>query len=241
MINLRNTWIALFYTYSCCLLVAQEFNKHNYASNSMPLTALSFSDSTVKKKQASKAQTMGFGWERVKQQISPMVGFKWGGTVINDGDSSNVFSVELGAGLTRGYINVWDTAFGGISSGSDWEQLTLPYLSLEYKLFNRYRINQPVVFDPQSIQPFMVNIGISGAKGGMVFLIPAPLALEGMAGLSTDFKDLYVRGRIGWNIVWFSVNVGGYYSLTQSKTRLNNPNYMFFEFSFNIWRSNKMK
>lgn len=245
MVNLRNALIALFCTYSCCLLLAQDFNKYNYARHSISLTALSLSDSIVKKKQASKAQTMRLRWQKfqykVKRQISPMGGFKGGGVIIKNGDSCLVSSVELGAGLTRGYINVWDPVLGFVPSGCNWQQVTRTFISFEYRWLRALSSNQLTNTDVKKFNPVMMNVGVSGAKGGMIFLLPAPFAIEGMAGLSTDFRDVYVRGRVGWNLIWFSLNVGGYYSLTQRATKLNNPNYTFIEFSFNIWRNNRYR
>lgn len=173
--------------------------------------------------------------ERIRSKITPIIGYKWGGNIIHNGDSLLVRSIELGIGLIKGNINEW-ISWGPIPMGWDWSYLTLPYVTFEYRWFKRYYEYQGSISENIKMNPFMLNIGVSGGKGGMLSFLPVPLSLNGMAGLSTDFNQLYLRGRIGWDLVGVSIGFTGYYSLTQRKTLLNYPHYLSFELSFTLIR-----
>lgn len=176
--------------------------------------------------------------EKIKRKITPIIGYKWGGNIIHNGDSLLVRSVELGVGLIRGNINEW-SSFGPLPMGWDWSYLTLPYLTLEYRWFKRYFEYQGGILENTKLNPFMLNIGVSAGRGGMLSFLPVPLSLNGMVGLSTDFNQIYFRGQVGWDWVGGSIGFMGYYSLSQKKNSLNYPHYLCFNLSFILVRDNK--
>jgi hypothetical protein len=238
---LRNILLA-----ACCLLLnytllnAQEMEDvYIYTHHSTQLTNIGFIDPSIKKNNQHEIQKtrINYSWEKFKDQIAPIGGYKWGGNIIHNGDSIIIRSFELGVGFVKGEVNEW-TSWGPIPMGWDWKQRTLPYLTCEYRWFKVHDTYQGIVNESKKLYPFMLNLGVSGARGGMLLLLPVPFAVEGMAGISTDFQDIYFRGKVGWNLVWFSMNLGGYWNLTQKATTLNYPHYMFVEFSVNIWRDN---
>lgn len=84
----------------------------------------------------------------------------------------------------------------------------------------------------------MVNLGVSGGRGGILTLLPVPVGINGSASISSDFKDLYFRGRIGWDIAWVSIGIGGYFNFTKKSSANFNSNYSFLEIAIHPWRDN---
>jgi hypothetical protein len=175
-------------------------------------------------------------FEQIKESISPLLSYKTGGTIVAEGDSVFVRSLEFGFGLTNGFINEW-ISWGPLPMGFDWGYITLPYITAEYRWFNRYYQNIQTTNDPAKLKNFMLNLGVSGGRGGILTLLPVPFGINGSASISTDFSDLYVRGRIAWDIAWVSIGFGGIYNLTRKSTALNNSNSMFLEIAIHPWRS----
>lgn len=85
--------------------------------------------------------------EMIKEKISPIVSYKTGGVIVNNADSIFVRSIELGAGLTTGTVNDW-ISWGPLPMGFDWGYYTLPYLTVEYRWFNRFYQAVPTINEP---------------------------------------------------------------------------------------------
>lgn len=173
----------------------------------------------------------------LNERITPMAAYKLGGDLVLNGDSAYAHSVEIGVGLIRGSINNWQS-WGPLPLGWDWNYLTLPFVTVEYRWIKRYYEYPEPVSTNYKINPFMLNVGVSTGGGILLSLIPVPIGINGMAGLSTDFNQLYFRGRVGWDVFGFSLGTGIYYSLTQRTTNFNKPHYGYLELSYIFIRDN---
>jgi len=227
----RNILSALCWVCCCTLLYGQNF--YAYEDKINPHRFIS--TDTIYRKNTLKAN---YNWTKIKRKITPIIGYKWGGNIIHNGDSLLVRSMELGVGLIKGNINEW-SSFGPLPMGWDWSYLTLPYLTFEYRWFKRYFEHQGSILENTKLNPFMLNIGVSAGRGGMLSFLPVPFSLNGMVGLSSDFNQIYFRGQVGWDWVGGSIGFMGYYSLTQKATSLNYPHYLCFNVSFILIRDNK--
>lgn len=176
-------------------------------------------------------------YRAILRRITPIVGYKNGFDLVHNGDSANVHSIELGLGLIKGNINEW-TSWGPLPLGWDWNYFTLPYITAEYRWLKKYHHYSGIPSSTIKMNPFMLNAGVSGGAGGLLIFLPVPISINGMAGLSTDFRQLYFRGRIGWDIMGFSLGAGIYHSLTKRADDFNNPHYAFFELSYTFLRDN---
>ncbi len=220
----------------CCFLCCTPLYGQNfYAYEDKISPHIFISTDTIYRKNTIETNYI---WRKIKREITPIIGYKWGGNIIHNGDSLFVRSVELGVGLIKGNINEW-SSFGPLPMGWDWSYLTLPYLTFEYRWFKRYFEYQGSILENTKLNPFMLNIGVSAGRGGMLSFLPVPFSLNGMVGLSSDFYQIYFRGQVGWDWVGGSIGFMGYYSLTQKVTSLNYPYYLCFNVNFILIRDNK--
>ena len=172
--------------------------------------------------------------ETIKEKISPILAYKTGGTIVNNGDSIFIRSLELGCGLTFGDVNEW-VSWGPLPMGYDWGYITLPVISAEYRWLSTIYDN-PDLTESTNLKHFMLHLGVTGGRGFIVTFLPVPIGINGFAGISTDFQDLYLRGRISWDVAWVSVGFGGYYNLTHKSSESNNRNYVSLELTIHPWR-----
>lgn len=231
-----------FYLMFCCAsLYGQNINIFKENSNPYLVSNLKSSDGietnfyrnpvnhNVRKK-------INIDWSSIEEKITPILGVKWGG-MINNGDSLLVGSIEIGAGLILGSIDELGY-WGWIPTGWIWNYLTLPYVSFEYRWFNRYYEYQGNISENLTLSPIVMNVGVSGGTGFVLTFLPVPIGINGMAGLSTDFQQLFLRGRIGWDFIGGSIGFTSYYSLTRKATSVNRPHYTCLELSFTLIRDN---
>lgn len=220
----------------CSSQIKAEFQQSkNYSLNSESYFSGNMSNTlSVKPSYFSSSESSNKIFETIKEKISPILAYKTGGTIINNGDSIFIRSVELGCGLTFGDFNEWES-WGILPMGYDWGYITLPLISAEYRWFNTIYDN-PSYAEPTKLKHFMLNLGVTGGRGFIVTLLPVPIGINGFAGISTDFQDLYIRGRIGWDVAWVSIGVGGYYNLTRKSSSTNNRNYVCAELTIHPWR-----
>ena len=171
----------------------------------------------------------------IADRIAPIAGFSGSlSKSVYKGDSLWINSFELGAGLVDGYINRWGSS--DFPLGWDWEYVTLPYLSLSYRTFETFSQSDTSRFAADELPRFMLNTGVSSGAGLLFSLLPFPLGLNVMGGISTDFQDVYFRCRIALDACWISFGAGGYYNLTSKKTPTNNLSYGGLDITLMIWR-----
>lgn len=105
-------------------------------------------------------------FETIKEKVSPILAYKTGGTIVNNGDSIYIRSLELGCGLTFGSTNEW-VSWGPLPMGFDWAYITLPVISAEYRWFSTIYDN-PSYAEPTKLKHFMLNLGVTGGRGFIV-------------------------------------------------------------------------
>src|SRR5690554_1404346 len=226
--------LLLLFSYSLCINFSYAQENDGLKSPSYP-SAFINPHPTIKHDLVVPKRRPNFN--AILRRITPIVGYKNGFDLVHNGDSANVHSIELGVGLIKGNINEW-TSWGPLPLGWDWNYFTLPYITAEYRWLKKYHHYSGIPSSTIKMNPFMLNAGVSGGAGGLLIFLPVPISINGMAGLSTDFRQLYFRGRIGWDIMGFSLGAGIYHSLTKRADDFNNPHYAFFELSYTFLRDN---
>lgn len=123
-------------------------------------------------------------------------------------DSFLVISGEVGYGFTQSDEEI--EMFGLYGS---WSYAALPFVSLEYHAY----LN-PADFSFISainIAPaLMIHAGVTGGTGALFLFLP--FGINGTAGLSSDFKDLFIRYGISYDVFGFSIGYTGFINLTKN-------------------------
>ena len=222
----------------CSSQIKEDFQQsNNFSMNSESYFSGKMSNTlSVKSSYFSSRESSINIFETIKEKISPILAYKTGGTIVNNGDSIYIRSLELGCGLTFGSTNEW-VSWGPLPMGYDWGYITLPVISAEYRWFSTIYDN-PDLTEPTTLKHFMLHLGVTGGRGFIVTFLPVPIGINGLAAISTDFQDLYLRGRISWDVAWVSVGIGGYYNLTHKSSETNNRNYVSLEMTIHPWRDN---
>lgn len=230
------TQSVLFLLFTCLLCISYSHTQRNDAMEVLSNSATKL-DSYPNLKHDLTLPKRKINYNAILRRVTPLFAYKYGSGLVHNGDSADVHSIELGIGLIRGDINEW-SSWGPLPMGWDWNYFTLPYLTAEYRWLKKFHHYSGTPSSTITMNPFMLNAGVSGGIGGLFILIPVPISINGMAGLSTDFQQLYFRGRIGWDLMGFSVGAGIYYSLTKRADDFNYPHYGFFELSYTFIREN---
>lgn len=122
-------------------------------------------------------------------------------------DSFMVISGEIGYGFTQSDEEI--EMFGIYGS---WSYSAIPFVSLEY---HTYVSSTDFGFiDSKNIAPpIMIHAGVTGGTGAMLLFLP--FGINGTAGLSSDFKDLFLRYGISYDVFGFSIGYTGFINLTK--------------------------
>ena len=188
---------------------------------------LNAQDSSTQTTRAPVFRKMRNGWLKRyryfhgfnKRELAPIINVRsHQAFTTSQQDTLFLNAVEVGFGSVQGNHQTWDAQ--GISWGSDWKYSTLPYVTLEYR-FAQHVDNFKVMGLKGEVPSLMLNVGVSG--GGGFRLLVIPMGINGTAGISTDFQDVFARVGIGYDLYRISIGSGAYLNLTKNGAL---PNYM---------------
>lgn len=146
------------------------------------------------------------------KELAPIVGYKYVPLTINRIDTTEVHTLTLGISLATGEVESTSN-WGILSTSGTWKYIAAPFISLDYNMaansgqYELFKAND-------GASPLVLNVGITAGYGGYVLIFP--IGINGTAGLSTDFKDVYLKYGIAYDIVGFSIGVGGLINMTNN-------------------------
>jgi hypothetical protein len=165
-------------------------------------------------------------------QFTPMGSFKYS-EMSTLKDSAMLPTIEFGFARVFGEKNDFGN-WGILPMGYDWSYYA-PYFSFEYRWAIEYGIPDGPIDIQKTIPHFMLNLGIMGGKGALITLFPIPLGLNGNFAFCSDFKDLFIKYSVSWDLDKVSIHVGNYINLT---SRGPYPDYLstsFIELRVLLW------
>ncbi len=143
--------------------------------------------------------------------LAPMLTYKSTPPVFNGMDTVSIHTLGATISLTNGEFDMLD--WNGVPITTQWQYLSIPFVGFEYNVANTKGRGQ--LYKPKDgAFPIMLSIGVTGGYGGSFLIFP--VGVNGTAGLSTDFSDLYFKYGIGYEMWGFSLGMGGYLNLTNN-------------------------
>ena len=128
----------------------------------------------------------------------------FGGTV----DSFYVISGEVGYGFTQS-----DEEIEMLGLYGSWSYSALPFISLEYRSYLNAK-DFSFISSGNIAPPVMIHAGLTGGTGALFLFLP--FGINGTAGLSSDFRDLFFRYGVSYDVFGFSIGYTGFINLTKN-------------------------
>ncbi|MDX2362500.1 MAG: hypothetical protein QNK23_16955 [Crocinitomicaceae bacterium] len=188
------------------------------------LVLLAFTTTPVKAQ--SNTSTMRPKYPLLDYEFAPFFGHTIMPSNLLHERSSEIHAFELGVALSKFDIEKYHRIF------ASWYHYSLPYISVDYRFATEL---EPFTIRslPNTITPVMLNVGVSGGAGILALIFP--LSINGNLALSTDFKDLFVKYEVGFELLQFSVQFGSYINLTKNGTHPGYLSDVYIGTRFTLW------
>ena len=143
--------------------------------------------------------------------IAPIISYKSNFDLVNGNDSVNIHNIGISISLADGDLDITD--WGGLPIITTWNYFSAPFIGLEYNVANT--IGETQLYKAiDGASALMLNLGVTGGIGGSLLIFP--LGINGTLGVSTDFKDLYTKYGIAFDMWGFSIGYSGFLNLTKN-------------------------
>lgn len=145
-------------------------------------------------------------------QPAPYVTYKNNLDLWSGSDTTTIHTLGVGISLAQGDIDV-TSDWNGVPIITQWNYLAVPFIGIEYNLANTK--GQSALYKANDgASPLMISLGATGGIGGSFLIFP--LGINGTLGVSTDFKDAYVKYGIAYDMWGFSVGMSGFWNISNS-------------------------
>ncbi|MDB4088137.1 hypothetical protein N9544_00785 [Flavobacteriales bacterium] len=145
-------------------------------------------------------------------ELAPIAAYKYTPYIVNGIDSTEIHTLTIGISLADGEVESTSN-WGILSLSGNWKYFAAPFISLDYNIASNAGPNELFKAN-DGASPLVLNIGVTAAYGGYFLIIP--MGVNGTAGFSTDFKDFYLKYGIAYDVVGFSIGVGGLINVTNN-------------------------
>lgn len=142
---------------------------------------------------------------------APIVSYKSTAFIFDGIDTVSIHTLSAAISLTDGEFDMVD--WNGVPITTTWEYISAPFLGLEYNLANSQGKAQLFKAN-DGASALMLSLGVTGGYGGSFLIIP--LGINGTLGVSTDFRDLYAKYGLGYDMWGFTIGVSGFLNLTNN-------------------------
>ena len=155
---------------------------------------------------ASSAQIRRWFFETNR---SPMVFYKSTPYLFDGQDTTSIHTIGASISLTKGDFDMVD--WNGFPITTEWKYISIPFLGFEYNIANSQ--GKAELYKANDGAPaLMLSLGVTAGYGGSFIIFP--IGINGTLGLSSDFKDLYAKYGLGYDMWGLSIGVTGFLNMT---------------------------